>query len=193
MQTLSRPLRRLLQRHGAAPHPGVGAAFEAAVTGFVVDFVGHVLAGSGEPSWPTPMRSTSGSRRRSVGEATKTLLCASPGNPHRIGHVAAAVGVSPFHLAHVFRAHSGLPLRQYLLRLRMARSLARLGAGETNLSRLALDLGFSSHSHFTTLFHRHFGVGPAAVRRSMDGARAPNVAGEMESVTGAWTLLDRAS
>jgi AraC-like DNA-binding protein len=32
------------------------------------------------------------------------------------------------------------------------------------LSRLAADLGFSSHSHFTAAFRRHYGNSPAAAR-----------------------------
>lgn len=44
-------------------------------------------------------------------------------------------------------------------------ALERLAEGADSLSRLALDLGFSSHSHFTTLFHRVFGVPPSVLKR----------------------------
>jgi AraC family transcriptional regulator len=75
--------------------------------------------------------------------------------------------VSPFHLAHLFRDDTGLSVHQYLLRLRMALALRRLGDDETSLSRLALDLGFSSHSHFTACFRRQFNASPAEIRATI--------------------------
>ena len=92
---------------------------------------------------------------------------AAPSAPHRIQDVAAEFGVSPFHLSRVFRAETGVSVHQYLLRIRMKEALSRLQAGEPLLSRLALDLGFSSHSHFTETFRRHFGESPAQVRAAL--------------------------
>ena len=51
--------------------------------------------------------------------------------------------------------------RGYYVRLRA--SLDRVAAGE-DLSALAFDLGFSSHSHFSASFRRAFGVTPSRVR-----------------------------
>ena len=36
---------------------------------------------------------------------------------------------------------------------------------------LAMDLGFSSHSHFTLAFHRSFGLPPSACRSALAPAR----------------------
>jgi AraC-like DNA-binding protein len=44
-------------------------------------------------------------------------------------------------------------------------ALERLDAGERDLTRLALDLGYSSHSHFTDAFRRSFGVTPSTARK----------------------------
>jgi len=97
----------------------------------------------------------------------KQVMTAAPWAQHRAEDVAAAVGVSQFHLARVFRAETGTSLHQYLLRIRMERALTRLGEGERQLSRLALELGFSSHSHFSAVFRRHFGESPARARAAM--------------------------
>lgn len=102
--------------------------------------------------------------RRALAEAVQRALTAAPSAAHRIQDVAAEFGVSPFHLSRVFRAETGISVHQYLLRIRMKEALSRLHAGEPLLSRLALDLGFSSHSHFTETFRRHFGESPAQVR-----------------------------
>ncbi|MFL5578562.1 MAG: helix-turn-helix transcriptional regulator [Gemmatimonadaceae bacterium] len=112
-------------------------------------------------------------RHRALAEAAKERLAAAPGAAHRLEELAAALDVSPFHLAHVFRAHAGVPMHQYLLQLRMATAVARIWDGEASLTRLALDLGFSSHSHFTAVFRRHFGATPAAVRNA--GTRSPRM------------------
>src|SRR5436853_7204404 len=101
------------------------------------------------------MRATRIGRGQPVTPAVHATLTAAPHAAHRLHAVAKQVGVSPFHLARRFRSETGLTLHQYLLRIRMERALARLVDGEAQLSRLAFDLGFSSHSHFSTVFRRH--------------------------------------
>jgi AraC-like DNA-binding protein len=46
----------------------------------------------------------------------------------------------------------------------LRRALDRIADGCTDLTGLALDLGFSSHSHFTATFRKHLGITPEAVR-----------------------------
>jgi AraC family transcriptional regulator len=46
----------------------------------------------------------------------------------------------------------------------MDMALMRIQEGEQNLSGLAFDLGYASHSHFTSVFRRHFGVTPSQMR-----------------------------
>jgi hypothetical protein len=43
-------------------------------------------------------------------------------------------------------------------------ALERLMDGEPNLSALACDLGFTSHSHLTSVFRRTFGTTPSGFR-----------------------------
>ena len=62
-----------------------------------------------------------------------------------------------------------MPLHRYLTRLRLRAALERLAGGANDLTALALDLGFSSHSHFADAFRREFGRTPSAVRG--DGRR----------------------
>lgn len=107
-------------------------------------------------------------------EDTREVLAAEPGVPHTLATLARTVHSSPFHLTRTFRQVLGVPLHRYLLQLRLTLALQRLDQGERTLSTLALDLGFSSHSHLTTAFRRHFGVTPSAVMR---GGRAAVAAG----------------
>jgi AraC-like DNA-binding protein len=117
----------------------------------------------------TPSRARPGTveSRRKLAEATKVMLCANPTATHSLSDLARKLASSPFHLARIFSSEVGLPIHQYLLQLRLALALERLGEGCTNLSALALDLGFANHSHFSTLFGRVFGASPSALRRQL--------------------------
>ena len=98
-------------------------------------------------------------------EAAKTYLATRLSERITLDGVAQAVHASPFHLARVFQQRTGMPVHRYLTRLRLCASLERLFAGASDLTSLALELGFSSHSHFTDSFRREFGRPPSDVRR----------------------------
>ena len=78
--------------------------------------------------------------------------------------VASAVGVTPVYLTQEFKRSEGMPLYQYQLSLRLARGLVELPHAN-DITVLALDLGFSSHSHFTLAFRKAFGLTPSEYRR----------------------------
>jgi AraC family transcriptional regulator len=98
-------------------------------------------------------------------ESVKLLMAERPGADLSLAEIARAVNCSPFHLARIFRATVGSSIHQYRLRLRLALALEQLEDGPASLTDLALDLGFSSHSHFTAAFQRSFGTSPSAFRR----------------------------
>ena len=133
-----------------------------------VDGVSSSSVRSGEHApVPSLVRSALASGRHAhagLASAVIRYVQHAPGAPHRLATIGAALGVSPYHVAHVFREQTGLSVHRYLLRLRLAVALDLLAGGATNLSALALDLGFSSHSHFSSVFRRTTGLSPAAVR-----------------------------
>jgi AraC-like DNA-binding protein len=83
--------------------------------------------------------------------------------------IARAIGASVFHLARAFRKRTGFSLHAYRNQLRLRAALEALRDPRADLSRLALDLGFSSHSHFTMTFRRTFGRPPSEFRRTVAG------------------------
>ncbi len=99
-------------------------------------------------------------------EAVKIYLASRLCERITLDDVARAVYASPFHLARLFQQRTGMPVHRYLTLLRLRASLERLAGGENNLTALALELGFSSHSHFTDAFRREFGRTPSDVRRN---------------------------
>ncbi len=98
-------------------------------------------------------------------EAAKAYLAGRLSDRLTLEEVARAVHASPFHLARIFQQQTGVPIHRYLTQLRLRASLERLTDGASDLTALALDLGFSSHSHFTDAFRREFGRTPSEVRR----------------------------
>jgi AraC family transcriptional regulator len=130
--------------------------------------VRDAYATQGIPSCPGASRHPAfGSRRRAqrdLAESTRLILARNPAYNHSLGELARALGVSPFHLAHVFRRETGVPIHRHLLSLRLALAINRLLERAEGLSTIAHSLGFSSHSHFTTLFSREFGSSPSKLR-----------------------------
>jgi AraC-like DNA-binding protein len=109
-------------------------------------------------------RSTYG--RRKLVERAKLALMQDVARRWTLKEIAAEVGVSAIHLAQVFSQHEGIPLYRYHLHLRLARALDLL-PDCTDLTGLALDLGFSSHSHFTYQFRRRYGKSPSSFQREL--------------------------
>ena len=101
-------------------------------------------------------------------EAAKTYLASRMNERVTLDEVARAVHVSPFHLARIFQQYTGVPVHRYLTQLRLRASLERLAAGASDLTELALELGFSSHSHFTDAFRREFGKSPSEIRKILE-------------------------
>ena len=121
--------------------------------------------------------------RRSLGERTSHVAGASPGRQKLVdraklvlasdlsrrwtlAEIAAEVGVSPVYLTQIFQQVEAIPLYRYHLRLRLARALDLLGRND-NLTALGMDLGFSSHSHFSASFRQVYGRTPAEFQRSI--------------------------
>ena len=79
--------------------------------------------------------------------------------------LAGAVYTSPYHLCRIFRQQIGLSIHQYLNQLRLRTALEELPSHNSNLTQLALSLGYNSHSHFTSAFRQTFGLPPSQMTR----------------------------
>ena len=96
-------------------------------------------------------------------DRAKLVLAADLARRWTLAEIAAEVGGSPVHLTRVFQEVEGMPLYRYQRRLRLARALD-LVAEYDDLTALGLDLGFSSHSHFTSAFREVYGCTPSQFR-----------------------------
>ena len=110
------------------------------------------------------VKAQSTTRQRLV-DRVKLLLTSDLSRRWTLADIAAEVGGSPVYLTQVFQQVEGLPLYRYQLNLRLARALDLLGEYD-DLTTLGLELGFSSHSHFTAAFQRTYGRSPSEFRRN---------------------------
>ncbi|MBO0722623.1 MAG: helix-turn-helix transcriptional regulator [Blastocatellia bacterium] len=111
----------------------------------------------------TRLTSASAGRRR-LADRVKLLLASDVSRRWTLHEIATEVGGSPVYLTQVFQQVEGLPLYRYQLRLRLARALDILSQYD-DLTALSLDLGFSSHSHFSAAFRETYGDTPSDFRR----------------------------
>src|SRR5262249_30294396 len=140
---------------------GVARAAEPAVEARAVAVLAGILRAD-------PGERPKASKHSARVEQVKEVLLVHHPSAIRVPDVARRVGCSPHHLGRIFRARTGWPIHRYLTELRLRMAVGRIEAGAANLSSLALALGFSSHSHFTTAFGARFGCSPAQYRsRSM--------------------------
>ncbi len=103
-------------------------------------------------------------RQKLVARA-KLVLASDLSRRWSLAEIAAEVRVSPVYLTQIFQQVEGIPLYRYQLRLRLARALDLVGRYE-DLTTLGLDLGFSSHSHFSAAFRETYGRTPSEFRQS---------------------------
>jgi AraC-like DNA-binding protein len=131
------------------------------------DVIVRVLRGLGpEPGAPRAGRAFD--RHTMLVDDVKSLLLQRFAESWTVESIAETVGSSPFHLCRIFRDRTGYTLHRYLTELRLRESLGRLENETADLTDLALDLGFCSHSHFTDSFGRTFGVPPSDFRKCAD-------------------------
>ena len=105
--------------------------------------------------------------RRRLVDRVKVLLASDLARRWTLADIAAEIGHSPVYLTQVFQQVEGLPLYRYQLRMRLARALDLLGQYD-DLTALGLDLGFSSHSHFTSAFSQAYGRSPSEFRQAVN-------------------------
>ena len=93
-------------------------------------------------------------------EKVIALLTKNLAEPLPLEEIGRAVGCSAFHLSRTFSASTGKTIPQYLRQLRMERAAELLRSGKFNVTETALEVGYSSLSHFSQAFHETFGCCP---------------------------------
>jgi AraC family transcriptional regulator len=82
--------------------------------------------------------------------------------------IAAASGVSRYHLCRAFGAATGQSVMRYVRARRLSEAARALAAGAPDILTVALDWGYGSHEAFTRAFRDQFGTTPERVRAGRD-------------------------
>jgi len=80
--------------------------------------------------------------------------------------LARQLHCSPANLSRIFHAATGLRLNDYRLELRLRKGVALLEESGFSIGDIGVQVGFASHSHFTSAFHQHFGMNPSQFLRA---------------------------
>ncbi|WP_330254806.1 AraC family transcriptional regulator [Nocardia sp. NBC_00565] len=103
-------------------------------------------------------------RHEAVTDALELLPSLVGDGPIRGADVARRVGISATRLTHLFTAQVGIPLRPYILWLRLHVAITRVRSGD-DLTAAAHAAGFADSSHLTRTCRRTFGLPPSALSR----------------------------
>ena len=118
------------------------------------------LSGAGTPDWNDDVSIFD---RRTLGGLT-AYVDEHLRNAPSLGDMSMRVGMSPSHFSKKFRQSTGLSMCRFVNRRRIWRSLETLKT-DSSLASVALDLGFSSQSHFTRIFSGLTGMTPAKYQK----------------------------
>jgi len=84
--------------------------------------------------------------------------------PLLISDIAKQAGASPFHLCRLFKERRNSTLHARCIELRLRTALEYVLDTKMDLTEISLNLGYSSHSHFTWAFRKKFGTTPSSMR-----------------------------
>ena len=97
-------------------------------------------------------------------ERVAALLRQRLSEPPGLEEIGREVGCSPFYLSRTFSREMGMTIPQYLRRIRMERAAELLGSGKYNVTEAAMEVGYSSLSHFSQAFCQTMGCCPVLYR-----------------------------
>jgi AraC family transcriptional regulator len=81
-------------------------------------------------------------------------------SPPGLEELGREAGCSPYHLSRTFSQVTGITIPQYTRKLRMERAAELLRSGRYNVTEAALEVGYSSLSHFSQAFCQVIGCCP---------------------------------
>lgn len=131
----------------------------------VIELLAFVVSSSYSHCAP-PLPEKVSSRQLDAIHDAEILLSANPEERVTLQGVASSLSLSPYHLCRLFRQVTGIKMHQYRLRFRLRSALIEVLDSARSLTDVALNAGFSSHSHFSDSFRAEFGAVPSQLRQS---------------------------
>ena len=167
--------RALFRAASEDPHMGALELDEHAIA--IVDAVlRHSLRCAGKS---TSIAGRESGRAAKIVDAAVALLVERYRSTLGVEEIGRHVHASASYVARRFRQRTGFSLHEYQRQLRLRASLEHLPHAHGDLTALAVHLGFSSHSHFTNVFRRQFGLTPSKFAQTMSARRVRALRGAL--------------
>lgn len=94
------------------------------------------------------------------------FIAANLGASIALHQLADVAGMSEHQLLEGFRLEFGTSPMQYVIEQRLRRAREQLAHTAKPIAQIAVECGFSSHSHLTKLFSNRLGINPSEFRRN---------------------------
>lgn len=143
---------------------GIGTELEV-----LVRRVASLFAGSSDGDRRPPRGGLAPAARRRVRSLIDQRLEAEGLPPPTVEELADAARLSQHHFIRAHRQSEGQTPHAFVARRRIAAALRMLLEDDARVGDVAETMGYSSPSHFVSVFHQHIGVTPGALR---DAVRA---------------------
>jgi len=95
--------------------------------------------------------------------------------PFDLARLAELTDLSEYHFSRAFKQSTGLSPSHYFIRLRMEEARRMLSESNDSIINIALNVGYTSPSHFVAVFLRHNGVTPSHYRSDAVRSKSPTV------------------
>ncbi len=83
--------------------------------------------------------------------------------------IAEHVGISTYHLSHIFGDQSDFTVYNYLMTLRMKKAKSLLKESNLNVSDVAYAVGYNDPQYFSKVFRKYHGVSPSQFAKDLGG------------------------
>lgn len=113
---------------------------------------------------------------KALTSAVNRLIATRYGEPLSLRKMAREVRVNPYHLHRTYKQQTGITPIQALQRQRLAVARKCLRTNDKPITQIAQETGFSTPSHFSAVFRRHFGQTPTAFRSQPDNGQQEEMA-----------------
>lgn len=85
--------------------------------------------------------------------------------PLQLHELGVRFHISPFYLAHIFKAETGISMMKYIMCRKIGESQNLLMNTQLPIGAISERLGFSDHCHFSTTFKKYIGITPTQYRQ----------------------------
>lgn len=97
----------------------------------------------------------------------KKIIHTQYGNPLKISEIAKKLNLNRSYLYKIFKEETDYSLKDYLIQIRMEKSVDLLTSTTFHISEIANAVGFPDALAFSKAFKKHFGQSPSHYRRAL--------------------------